>query len=57
MAHASDVAKGLGTEQTPMSPPAPPNITRGARTDPRGTGTGMGADNISGTSLSSTGAA
>jgi hypothetical protein len=50
--HQQAVAQNLGIGQQPTSEPPPgPNITRGARTDPRGTGTGQGPDNISNTAL------
>jgi hypothetical protein len=53
MSHAQAVAENLGAAPTPMAPTAPPNITRGARTDPRGTGTERGPNNVSDTALAS----
>lgn len=46
-----EAAQNMGLTD-PAAAPAPPNITRGARTDPRGTGTGQGPDNVSNTALS-----
>lgn len=52
MAFAQEVQENLqGAPPAPAQPPAPPNITRGARTDPRGTGTERGPGNISDTAL------
>lgn len=51
MAHQQQVAQSLGIGQGPAAPPAPANITRGNRTDPRGSGVGAGADNLAGSSV------
>lgn len=51
-AQAQSVQSNLGGPPAPMQPMAPPNITRGRVSDPRGTGVGAGADNIGDTALS-----
>lgn len=40
-----------GAPAQPMAPMPRPNVTRGARSDPRGTGVGAGANNVSDTAL------
>ena len=51
MAHAQATSENLGAAPTPMAPTSPPNVTRGARTDPRGTGTERGPNNVSDSAL------
>jgi hypothetical protein len=49
MALQKQTAENLGLVEQPEV--APPNVTRGARTDPRGSGVGKGPDNISDTAM------
>lgn len=53
-AHQAQVAQSLGIGQQPQAAPPNANITRGARTDPRGSGVGAGADNLAGSAVAPT---